>query len=358
MWKKSIFKNMRHNLLACKIIRQSALTLEYSIVDKNKLNCGYEKINFKPSEYLKILASRNIKENYFNVIPIISEHFRTQYITNKLPLLIREDFIFDDKKIKSNNNKIVKICIMVHGLEACSDDLRNMRSLARFHCPDVIFMLSEDNEENTRDSIENMGKKLAKEIHSYLSYYMSDNELEISFIGHSLGGLIIRASLPYLSQYKNCFKTYISIGTPHLGCLTKKFLVSTGLKIMTKFKKYQSLREMSLEDDDGYLVKLSKREGLEWFKYVIFVAAYNDGYVPPASSKVLYSYRKNNNSIFIEMAKNIYEAIQAKRIIKIGIYVPDVDKGLEYYLGRKAHVDILDNHFVKHLIFHQLKEYL
>lgn len=325
---------------------------------QNKVNCGYEKLGFKQAEYIKILEARNVRDIYYDKVLILDDEFKARYLTNKLPILIREDFIFDDKKDKPPKDGVVKICVMVHGLEACSDDLRNMRSLARFHCPDVLFMLSEDNEQNTRDSIENMGKKLAQEIDKYISYYMTDNDLEISFIGHSLGGLIIRASLPYLSEYKNYFKSYITIGTPHLGCLTKKFLVSTGLKIMTKFKKYQSLREMTLEDDEGYLVKLSKTEGLEWFKYIILVAAYNDGYVPVESSKILYSYQKNKNSIFMEMARNIYESIEAKRIIKIGVFVPDVDKGFEYYLGRKAHLDVLDNHFLKHLLFHQLKEYL
>lgn len=335
-----------------------ALTLEYSIVSQAKLNCGYEKIGFKKAEYLKIIEARNIRDSYFDKALIIDEEFKQRYLSNKLPLLIREDFIFDDKKEKPQETRTVKVCVMVHGLEACSEDLRNMRSLARFYCTDVLFMLSEDNEENTNDSIENMGKKLANEVSTYLNYYLGEHELEISFIGHSLGGLITRAALPHLAAFKKYFKSFITIGTPHIGCITKKFLVSTGIKIMTKLKKNQSLREMCMEDDEGYLVKLSKAEGLGWFKYIVFIAAFNDGYVPYDSSKVLFSFQKNQNSIFMEMAKNIYESLNARRVIKIGIHVPDVDKGFEYYLGRKAHIDILDNTFLKHLIFHQLKEYI
>lgn len=41
--------------------------------------------------------------------------------------------------------------------------------------------------------------------------------VRVSFIGHSLGGLIIRAALPYLKEYQDCFFTYMSLSTPHLG---------------------------------------------------------------------------------------------------------------------------------------------
>ena len=39
----------------------------------------------------------------------------------------------------------------------------------------------------------------------------------MSFIGHSIGGLIIRAALPHLAEYAPKFFTYISLGSPHLG---------------------------------------------------------------------------------------------------------------------------------------------
>lgn len=51
------------------------------------------------------------------------------------------------------------------------------------------------------------------------------------------------------------------------------------------------------------------------------------------------------------MAKNIYENIKSDRIIKIGYYVPNLHKGIDYFLGRGAHIDILDNTFLMILIF-------
>jgi len=146
---------------------------------------------------------------------------------------------------------------MVHGLEGSSQDLRNIRSTLRFYCPQTIFILSEENEYDTKDNIENLGMKLAREIKTYLKYNNLYEKVKISFVGHSLGGLIIRASLSYLKKYKKCFHTFMTMGSPHLGCSSNRFLVSTGMKIISKMKSQKSVREMSLNDKSNYLQKLS-----------------------------------------------------------------------------------------------------
>lgn len=47
-----------------------------------------------------------------------------------------------------------------------------------------------------------MGEKLSTEIINFISENCPENTLgRLSFIGHSLGGLIIRASLPFLDKY-------------------------------------------------------------------------------------------------------------------------------------------------------------
>ena len=46
-----------------------------------------------------------------------------------------------------------------------------------------------------------MGYKLAQEIHTYVRESCPGSNLgRLTFIGHSLGGLIIRAALPYLEK--------------------------------------------------------------------------------------------------------------------------------------------------------------
>lgn len=38
-------------------------------------------------------------------------------------------------------------------------------------------------------------------------------------IGHSMGGIIIRAAIPYLAKFKGQFGLYMSFSTPHLSYL-------------------------------------------------------------------------------------------------------------------------------------------
>ena len=65
-----------------------------------------------------------------------------------------------------------------------------------------------------------------------------------------MGGIIIRACLPYLQLYKNSFHCYISLCTPHMGYLyhTSK-IVTTSIWLMNQLKKDQSMIELTLSDD-------------------------------------------------------------------------------------------------------------
>ena len=51
---------------------------------------------------------------------------------------------------------------------------------------------------------------------------------KFGFIGHSLGGLIIREGLKYLKNIRDRMVTFVSFNSPHLGCLSKRILVNTG----------------------------------------------------------------------------------------------------------------------------------
>lgn len=70
----------------------------------------------------------------------------------------------------------------------------------------------------------------------YIENYLESDDVKISLIGHSLGGLIVRSSLVYLKKYKEKFETVITLNSPHLGSSSRRFLVTTGMKVLTKFK--------------------------------------------------------------------------------------------------------------------------
>jgi triacylglycerol esterase/lipase EstA (alpha/beta hydrolase family) len=84
-----------------------------------------------------------------------------------------------------------------------------------------------------------MGIRLADEVKRWIKDWCpKDNFAKISFIGHSLGGLLIRAALPHLDKYKDKMQTILTLATPHLGfMLSTSKVVDTGLWVMKKWKK-------------------------------------------------------------------------------------------------------------------------
>lgn len=79
-------------------------------------------------------------------------------------------------------------------------------------------MSSKINEEHTDKDLDFLGKNLAAEIKVYIKKRCIQSLNKITFICHSMGGVIARAALPYLKEYSSLMHSYISIGTPHLGC--------------------------------------------------------------------------------------------------------------------------------------------
>lgn len=67
-------------------------------------------------------------------------------------------------------------------------------------------------------------------------------EFRLSFIGHSMGGLIVRAAIPELKQFEDKLYTYMSLSSPHLGYLYQSStLIKAGLWILNTIHKCDSL---------------------------------------------------------------------------------------------------------------------
>ena len=79
-----------------------------------------------------------------------------------------------------------------------------------------------------------MGKRLAEEVDENIRE-LNKIPSKISFIGHSMGGLIIRAALPHLEFYSKYMYSLMTFSTPHLGTRQGSKLTSFGLKIMKKW---------------------------------------------------------------------------------------------------------------------------
>jgi predicted alpha/beta hydrolase family esterase len=66
---------------------------------------------------------------------------------------------------------------------------------------------------------------------------------KLSFVAHSLGGLIVREALKHLSGFKAKMHAYISLGSPHLGYMyNSSSLIDAGMWLIKKWKQSDSLK--------------------------------------------------------------------------------------------------------------------
>jgi predicted alpha/beta hydrolase family esterase len=196
------------------------------------------------------------------------------------------------KQVSKSASNSGKFFVLVHGFQATSYDMRSIRNHLSLRFPDAQFLCSMENESNTNGDIAEMGTKLACEVVKYIKRYYADIETleRIIFIGHSLGGVIIRTALPLLSDYKDKMYSLITFSSPHLGCYYQSStIVNAGLWLLQKWNGSQCLSQLSLQDaadpQDCFMYQLCEKPGLEWFKNVALISSYQDSYVPYESTK-------------------------------------------------------------------------
>ncbi|PIK43011.1 hypothetical protein BSL78_20128 [Apostichopus japonicus] len=180
----------------------------------------------------------------------------------------------------------VHLVVCVHGLDGNRADLRLLKMYIEMGLPEeqFEFLMSESNQDDTFADFDRMTDRLVQEIIYYVEL-LKLRPKKVSFIGHSLGNLIIRAALakPAMGQFLGKLHTFLSLSGPHLGQLyNSSALVNTGLWVMQKWKKSNSLLQLSLRDHadprQAFLYQLSKNPGLAMFRNVLLVGSLQDRY--------------------------------------------------------------------------------
>lgn len=150
------------------------------------------------------------------------------------------------------------------------------------------------------------------------------NPRKVSFIGHSLGTIIIRSALtrPQLRPLLPRLHTFLSLSGPHLGTLYNtsglvnagkpnkyqqciaRYCKSIGFKMlflfchqfalgmwfMQKWKKSGSLLQLAMKDSPdvrrSFMFRLSQKSNLQKFKHVLLCGSAQDRYVPLHSARI------------------------------------------------------------------------
>ena len=256
--------------------------------------------------------------------------------------------------------------ILVHGFMGSSWDLRSFRNYLSLLESGCVFLLSRVNEDNTDSSIGVLAENLAAEMKQFLDTSSCKFEInKVSVIGHSLGSVIARAALrhPALNKYRGKLHCFFSLASPHLGTMgSSSYVVSTGMWLLSKWRKSKSLEELALLDGGdlrkSLLYELALGDILHQFSNVVLVSGHQDQYVPYHSARIQIPHEiRDNNSVKAqvqrEMAESILEHIRPSTLTRMDFsfyFDRSVKNGsgasdsrLDTLIGRAAHVKVLDS---------------
>ncbi|XP_030879828.1 protein FAM135A isoform X5 [Leptonychotes weddellii] len=278
------------------------------------------------------------------------------FMYSDVPLLASSVPYFSMEEEDSSEDG-VHLIVCVHGLDGNSADLRLVKTYIELGLPGgrIDFLMSERNQNDTFADFDSMTDRLLDEIIQYIQIY-SLTVSKISFIGHSLGNLIIRSVLtrPRFRYYLNKLHTFLSLSGPHLGTLyNSSALVNTGLWFMQKWKKSGSLLQLTCRDHSDprqtFLYKLSNKAGLHYFKNVVLVGSLQDRYVPYHSARIEMCKTalkdKQSGQIYSEMIHNLLRPVLQSKDCNLVRYnvINALPNTADSLIGRAAHIAVLDS---------------
>ncbi|XP_050675103.1 uncharacterized protein LOC126972424 isoform X2 [Leptidea sinapis] len=256
------------------------------------------------------------------------------------------------------NPEGLHLIICVHGLDGNAADLRLVKTYLELGLPGarLDFLMSERNQGDTFSDFDIMTDRLVQE---FLTHIQNSSEpARISFVGHSLGTIIVRSALarPQMKPYLNRLHTFLSLSGPHLGTLyNSSGIVNAGMWFMQKWKKSGSLLQLSLRDSSdprrSFLYRLSERSQLHQFKHILLCGSGQDRYVPLHSARLeLCKAAAKDTSLlgqaYREMVHNMVSPLAA-RASSVAVVRYDVQHALPHtasaFVGRAAHIAALDS---------------
>ncbi|KAM6214337.1 protein FAM135B [Rhynchocyon petersi] len=279
------------------------------------------------------------------------------FLYSDLSVLASDVPYFPPEEEEENLEDGIHLVVCVHGLDGNSADLRLVKTFIELGLPGgkLDFLMSEKNQMDTFADFDTMTDRLLDEIIQHIQLYNLSIS-RISFIGHSLGNIIIRSVLtrPRFRYYLNKLHTFLSLSGPHLGTLyNNSTLVSTGLWLMQKLKKSGSLLQLTFRDHADlrkcFLYQLSQKTGLQYFKNVVLVASPQDRYVPFHSARIEMCKTalkdRHTGPVYAEMINNLLSPlVEAKdcTLIRHNVFhaLPNTANTL---IGRAAHIAVLDS---------------
>ncbi|KAL0225726.1 hypothetical protein P9112_013050 [Eukaryota sp. TZLM1-RC] len=271
---------------------------------------------------------------------------------------------------------------LLYGLGGKASDMFYWKTLLSIYtsCDVIILNSITDFSRNLTD----LTDTLAEELSSHLKKLPKNTK--ISFLGHSLGAVLIRSVLssPNIQKFSKNFHTFISLAGPHLGIELNSFLVKSGIFLMKTFTRQRSLSDLQLRkpinlscrkpvENDCFMSNLAQRGSeLGNFKNILLFGSQQDGFVPYTSSlltlvdEVTNDCEANINSACSVLLARISSGKLIENVYRFDVVFSEhnlsktCQSKLDHLAGKAAHVAFLvDLQFITtsiHSIMHLLDE--
>lgn len=313
--------NEEHIKIADKLRNSKFFTQLYEFQKFNVENKTlFKKPNWSPFFFQDMYELKPLQKKRKNRDSSHASLFKVNFSTLKTKVPLKS--IYQMRLISQRKPHLV---ILVHGYQGSRYDMRVFQNFISKILPECVSYASQANEDMEGKTIQDMGHDLAKEVINLTKIHVGF--VKISFVAHSLGGIIVREALTHMKTLRQYFFSLISLSVPHLGCRkNKSVLVSLGMKYLTKFKKDIVISQLQMDDtpelEDSFLYKLARKDCLHWFRNLVLVSSPQDFYVPYFSARIQAKKPTGNSKTDVanyEMARMIWKKVENEVIVRLDV---------------------------------------
>lgn len=250
------------------------------------------------------------------------------------------------------------LVVLVHGIESplsSHDTMRNVRIalLQQASSRDTFVLTSRASKApgKTLDGIDTCGERLVAEIEECLGREdFAPSAVQLSFVGHSLGGLIARFAIGLMHQRRLLDRlrpvSYVAVASPHLGVRR----ASTWLGSLQEragealYGRHRTMDQLMMRDTDDarpLLVRLSAGpflEGLLRFPARTLVSAVQfDHQVTHSSSSITRFNQFNVRGSLYRYAMSFVSSRYHDRLAGFSGFPQEYESVLAYHASAKRH---------------------
>ncbi|CBK23088.2 uncharacterized protein [Blastocystis hominis] len=259
-------------------------------------------------------------------------------------------------------------------LHASPADMHRIISLLNLKYPALKVVALQSCANSMEKSLVVLASKVAQEISGHLQalkLQSRQNLRRISFLGHSVGALILRLAFrnPLLTPYTQFFHLFLSLNAPHCGVTFSKRSIDWGSRFLAFVNSSQLVDELLLKDDKNprntLLYRMSQNSDLSSFHYFYLFSSFQDTFVPFHSERIetnpaILLSEGVEGEVYQEMISSFWRQFRSEfcqtKVKKFDVYYDNLNFSLDSLIGKTAHTNILKDMQVIQMLLYKTEE--